>query len=289
VAKRLAEAEAAAAAMKEVRDVRLSALGRLDTVRRAYYSERAQQAQAITERSEEKLKIVVTQANNREKYMEDLARLKIGSLAEETEVDRLVSTVPVLDFVEMVLDHNVSELAKRVKLTEVKAQNVIDVLLGPDKLASTLALQYESLPEDSVAILYRKQDGNHYPLSELSMGQRADALMLIALGDSQMPVVIDQPEDALDISSIWDDVCKRLRVNKHHRQFLFTTHNSSIAVAADSDEFHVMDADATKGWVARSGSIDEQEIKKDVITHLEGGRDSYDLKRKKYGSEISPN
>lgn len=285
-ARRVTDAQAAAATMKEVRKLRLDALRRLDMVQAAYFSERDEQAKAITERSEGKLRIVVTQGNNKDKYSDNLAQLKIGSLAEHTEVDRLVIALPVVEFVEIVLDGDVDALSQKAKLTEVKAQNIVDVLRGSDRLTSTLALQYESLPEDTVDILYRKQDGQHYPLSELSMGQRADALMLIALGDSQMPVVIDQPEDALDISSIWDDVCRRLRVSKHRRQFLFTTHNSSIAVASDSDEFHVMDADATRGWVARSGSIDEHEIKRDVITHLEGGKESYDLKRKKYGSEI---
>ena len=149
-------------------------------------------------------------------------------------------------------------------------------------LPSTLALQHESFPDDQIEILYRKQDGSYHPLAELSMGQKADALLMIARGDSHMPVVIDQPEDALDLSSIWDDVCQRLRMSKHARQFVFTTHNSSVAVASDSDQFIVMDADATTGWVAESGSIDQGEIKTRVVEHLEGGPESYDLKRRKY-------
>jgi hypothetical protein len=98
-----------------------------------------------------------------------------------------------------------------------------------------------------------------------------------------MPVVIDQPEDALDIPSIWTDICTRLRISKHGRQFLFTTHNSSLSVASDSDEFIVLEANGLRGWVERSGSIDQKQIKDDVVGHLEGGYNSYDLKRKKYG------
>jgi ABC-type cobalamin/Fe3+-siderophores transport system ATPase subunit len=114
------------------------------------------------------------------------------------------------------------------------------------------------------------------------MGQKADALLMIALGDSHLPVVIDQPEDALDLASIWDDVCQRLRMSKHARQFIFTTHNSSLAVPSDSDQFIVMEADATTGWVADTGSIEQREIETRVVEHLEGGPESYDLKRRKH-------
>jgi len=96
-------------------------------------------------------------------------------------------------------------------------------------------------------------------------------------------VIIDQPEDALDVPSIWLDICSKLRIDKHSRQFIFTTHNSSISVSSDSDLYVVLEADGVKGRVARSGSIDQQQIKNDVVDHLEGGYGSYDLKRKKYG------
>jgi hypothetical protein len=43
-----------------------------------------------------------------------------------------------------------------------------------------------------------------------------------------------------------------------------------------------MDANATAGWVRNSGAIDELEIKQQVVEHLEGGPESYDLKRRKY-------
>ena len=43
-----------------------------------------------------------------------------------------------------------------------------------------------------------------------------------------------------------------------------------------------MNANATQGWVEDSGTIDQQEIKQQIVEHLEGGPDSYDLKRRKY-------
>lgn len=282
IRRRIGEARSANQTAAEIRGERMALLKKLQDVRTEYFKERAEQAKLITERSDDKLRIEVRQQADNQKYSENLFKLKVKSYAEEKEIDVIVASLPVIEFIEMVIDRDIKKLAKAVGLTESKAESIINVLLQREALPSTLALQHESFPDDQIEILYRKQDGSYHPLTELSMGQKADALLMIALGDSQMPVVIDQPEDALDLSSIWDDVCQRLRMSKHARQFVFTTHNSSVAVASDSDQFIVMDADATTGWVAESGSIDQGEIKARVVEHLEGGPESYDLKRRKY-------
>jgi len=88
--------------------------------------------------------------------------------------------------------------------------------------------------------------------------------------------------DALDIISVWEDIAKKLRRGKNSRQFILTTHNSSVAVASDSDQFIVLKAGATSGRVVASGAIDRPEVKKAVIDHLEGGEDPYILRSKKY-------
>jgi len=282
IKRRIGEARSANQTAAEIRGQRLALLKELQYVRTEYFKEREEQAKLITERSVDKLRIEVRQQADNQKYSENLFKLKVKSYAEEKEIDAIVASLPVVEFIETVINRDIKKLAKAAGLTESKAESIINVLLQREALPSTLALQHESFPDDQIEILYRKQDGSYHPLAELSMGQKADALLMIALGDSHMPVVIDQPEDALDLSSIWDDVCQRLRMSKHSRQFVFTTHNSSVAVASDSDQFIVMDADATTGWVAESGSIDQGEIKTRVVEHLEGGPESYDLKRRKY-------
>jgi len=99
-----------------------------------------------------------------------------------------------------------------------------------------------------------------------------------------MPIIIDQPEDALDISSIYQDVTQQLRGRKGSRQFILTTHNATIAVAADADTFHVLAGDAISGCVVAHGAIDRADIRSRVIQHLEGGTESLHLKERKYGT-----
>jgi len=280
---KLTAAEKAANQYSKLKRERSSSLQKLEQVKQSYFKEREKQAELITEKSGGKLKISVHCDDNKNSYLQLLAKLKVGSHAEKREIETIVKNISPVMLVDYVLDKNIKELAKKGKITEQKAENIVTELSSRENLLKTLSLQYLGYPDDSVEILYQKKDKAYYPLAELSMGQKADALIMIALGDGAMPVVIDQPEDALDIPSIWTDICSRLRLAKHNRQFIFTTHNSSISVSSDSDQFIVLEADGIKGWVAQTGSIDLQLIKDEVVGHLEGGYNSYELKRKKYG------
>jgi hypothetical protein len=74
----------------------------------------------------------------------------------------------------------------------------------------------------------------------------------------------------------------KIRRGKERRQFIFTTHNSSLAVASDTDKFTILEAGATQGRVMYSGSMDHPPVREEVITYLEGGSDTYKTKYGKY-------
>src|SRR3989338_7344237 len=247
---KIAAAQKAAKAYSTIRTERSGLLTKLGTTKSAYFTEISEQAKLITGKSGGKLQIVVQAGDNKATYIQLLKKLKVGSHAEKKEVEEIASLVSPVELVEMVLDKNVKKLSQVAKLTEQKAENIINELMETENLLGTLCLQYKGYPEGRVEVSYQKKDGNYYPLAELS---------------------------------IWADICSKLRISKHARQFLFTTHNYSISVSSDSDQFIVLEADGSKGWLERSGSIDEKQIKDDVMGHLEGGQSSYDLKRKKYG------
>jgi len=72
-------------------------------------------------------------------------------------------------------------------------------------------------------------------LADLSTGQKATAVLLLLLIDSEAPLIVDQPEDDLDNSFISDSVVKRLRSAKGSRQFIMATHNPNIPVLGDAE------------------------------------------------------
>ena len=148
-----------------------------------------------------------------------------------------------------------------------------------------LKLQYDARAEDrpDISVLI---ESKYQPIEHVSVGQKCNAMLMIALSEGLCPVIIDQPEDSLDIRSIWDDICSRIRKNKINRQFIFTTHNSSLAVASDTDKYTVIECIDGKGHISKSGVIDSEVIKDNVIDYLEGGKPTYVSKYQKYGFKL---
>jgi hypothetical protein len=58
-------------------------------------------------------------------------------------------------------------------------------------------------------------------LDELSAGQKATAVLLLTLLESDAPLIVDQPEDDLDNRFISEWVVRQMKKEKRRRQFLF--------------------------------------------------------------------
>lgn len=198
------------------------------------------------------------------------------------ERKKLAENISPRRLIQLVLNHDEARLSSESGLSSLWAGRVIEKFWACEDFTRVLALQHDCFPGDVPSILFRKEGGLYAELSELSVGQKCTALLIIALCDGNMPVIIDQPEDALDLISVWEDVAMKLRRGKTSRQFILTTHNSSVAVAADSDQFIVFKAGATSGKVIASGAIDREDVRQAVIEHLEGGEIPYRLRARKY-------
>ena len=126
-------------------------------------------------------------------------------------------------------------------------------------------------------------------LEQLSSGQKATAVLLLLLLESQAPLVVDQPEDDLDNRFITDGVVPKMREEKRRRQFLFATHNANIPVLGDAELIIGLSACSESGeGKARMprehmGSMDIQPVRELVEEVLEGGRVAFEERRLKYG------
>jgi len=127
------------------------------------------------------------------------------------------------------------------------------------------------------------------PLTRLSTGQKATALLLLLLLEEKGPLVIDQPEDDLDNQFIFAGVVPRLREIKGARQLIFSTHNANIPVLGDAALIAAMevehDAEGPHGVLSDDhvGSIDEPVVRELVEELLEGGRTAFENRRYRYG------
>ncbi len=123
------------------------------------------------------------------------------------------------------------------------------------------------------------------PLERLSTGQKATAVLLLLLIDSDAPLIVDQPEDDLDNSFIAEVVVPRMRESKQRRQFLFSTHNANIPVLGDAELIVGLTAEGGRARIApqHMGAIDDPAVRVLVEDLLEGGRDAFETRRRKYG------
>jgi len=119
--------------------------------------------------------------------------------------------------------------------------------------------------------------------AELSRGQKCTALLPLLLARTQNPLVIDQPEDNLDNHFIYETVVNSIQRLKKKRQMIFITHNANIPVLADADLVIVMNSDGKIGYIEKSGSVDD--CREQIVDLLEGGREAFELRRKRYGSK----
>jgi energy-coupling factor transporter ATP-binding protein EcfA2 len=118
--------------------------------------------------------------------------------------------------------------------------------------------------------------------SDLSRGQKCTALLPILLARRDNPLIIDQPEDNLDNHFIFETVVNAVQRLKKRRQMIFITHNANIPVLAEAELVLVMNSDGRVGVVEKCGSVDE--CREQIIDLLEGGRQAFELRSKRYAS-----
>lgn len=131
--------------------------------------------------------------------------------------------------------------------------------------------------------------------------------LLIELSESNSPILIDQPEDNLDNRSIYTDLVQFIRKRKENRQLIIVTHNPNIVVGADSENVIIAnqkDQDENRENISFrfeyvNGSLENTFLKNDenkklgilfsmgvkehVTEILEGGREAFKKREKKYG------
>lgn len=168
--------------------------------------------------------------------------------------------------------------------------------LGAEKIAeggSALALTIEEVDLPAEASVQLNVGTAEYevwkPLEDLSTGQKATAVLLLLLLESEAPLIIDQPEDDLDNRFIAECIVPAIREEKRKRQFLFSSHNANIPVLGDAELVVGLDALVESG-LERSviskelrGSIDMTAVKEAIKNLLEGGEEAFATRRAKYG------
>lgn len=115
-----------------------------------------------------------------------------------------------------------------------------------------------------------------------SPGQRATALLAVALASGDEPLIIDQPEDDLDNRYIYDEVVKSLRARCQGRQVIVATHNANIPVLGDAEYILALDADSGHSRVLAAGGLELPAVSDEARRILEGGHEAFQARQRRY-------
>jgi len=141
------------------------------------------------------------------------------------------------------------------------------------------ALGYDDKPTITVTKIIER-DGRKVNLTrsitKLSLGQQQSILLAILIqSKSDLPLLIDQPEDNLDSEFIYKTIVTNLRKIKEERQVIIVTHNANIAVLGDAELIIPLKSTNDRTSILSRGSIDRGEIRKECCSILEGGERAF--------------
>ncbi len=162
-----------------------------------------------------------------------------------------------------------------------------------DKLALAKQLRPETWLElhlfdlkDLPKFEYQARPDDYLPFESASPGQQATALLSILLLQDGPPLLIDQPEDDLNMKVI-NEIVETLWQAKTHRQVIFSSHNANLVVNGDAElviccDYRTSGAESG-GTIKRTGAIDMPDINGEVADVMEGGVAAFKLRHQKYG------
>ena len=243
-------------------------------------------AQTVNSRLRGRVKVEVASAGNREPLFKPLRDEIGGRISEAVESLRTAPELSLTQFVEACRS-GAEALRTSYGITPSQAERLAgaktEVLMRIEELElvtmTAIRLNTASAGEPPTWQI----------LEDLSTGQKATAVLMLLLLESGAPLIVDQPEDDLDNLFISEEIVPRMRDEKQRRQFIFSTHNANIPVLGDAELIVGLSAagEAESGRARvcpeHTGSIDSRSVRELLEEILEGGREAFETRRRKYG------
>ena len=136
------------------------------------------------------------------------------------------------------------------------------------------------MPGDEIQVEFRdKRTGSSWrPLTQGSPGQQTAALLAFILSFGTEPIILDQPEDDLDSTLIYELLVNRFRETKLRRQMIVVTHNPNIVVHGDAELVVSLDIKKGKTVIIQQGGLQETAVRNEICRVMEGGREAFETR-----------
>ena len=259
-------------------------LDRLQNNRKSITDKRRKKARDLSSKLNHKVRLKVHAQDNKSLFKEALHEIAPGSYLGRTDLDRLADKCHPVPFVKRLLAKEFEELSEKSGLKSDQLARLWGTIEDRNKLEGLYELQITDV-EDIIEVQLQMDNGSYRRLEELSHGQKCMVILMVALAEGNSPLLVDQPEDALHAPSIEDSIVASLRSDRGRRQCIFATRNANILVSADAEQIIALQADAQKGQVAGTGSLDRFDHRQLIIYHVEGGDEAFQRRKTMYTLE----
>jgi hypothetical protein len=270
---------------KEHADQRRALLAEWENFKAEEFRRLDRAAKKVSQKLRDKVQVEVTAAGDREPLFQVLRNEVGGRLSEAIESLARIPDLSLTRFVEACRT-GTGALNKAFGVTRGQAERLVKA--EPEVLMRIEELYLPSTMTIRLNTALAGAPPAWQALEDLSTGQKATAVLLLLLLESDAPLIVDQPEDDLDNRFITEGVVPRMREEKQRRQFIFSTHNANIPVLGDAELIVGLSAsgEAEHGHARIApehiGSIDDEGVRELVEEILEGGKEAFERRRRKY-------
>lgn len=155
-----------------------------------------------------------------------------------------------------------------------------------DTLSRSIINDYDPIISDKINIFHFIQDKN--VLLDLfieSPGTQTNSIMeFIFHKNSNIPLLIDQPEDNVDNSAIYNDLTKWILKSKFQRQIILVSHDANIVINADAENLIEANYNRLKNeFIYSYGALEYKNNLDFAADILDGGVIALKKRSKKYG------
>lgn len=271
-----------ASRLHELESERDELLERLQRARRSRVEKRRSKAAELTDALDDRVRINMRADRDRRQYRDGLRELRRGSYVRDAEIEDIATNLHPIKLVKGLLGRDLEEISSVSGVSQRTIEKLCEVCTSPERIGDLYALQTIDT-HDVVEVQFRVDDETYRDLEGLAHGQKCTAVLMIALAEGDGPLLVDQPEDALHAPWIEDYIAPSLRGRRGRRQFLFATRSANVLVSADAEQVIAMNAEANRGWIEESGSIDRFAARRLILYHVEGGEPAFLRRQLKYG------
>ncbi len=164
----------------------------------------------------------------------------------------------------------------------------INDLIKDSKTVSDFICDLKSLKDYEVKyesnILYGKDIENLENIVKMSPGTQTNILMeYIVSKQTEIPLLIDQPEDNIDNETIYTKLTEWFEKLKLKRQVIVVTHDANIVINADAENVIIASKNEKNEFTYTYGALEYNGILERISVILDGGVEAVERRLKKYG------